>query len=464
VRNDPIQSQRQDRNALVRELESAGAKFKGSECTCPFHDDKRASAGVYEDAEGNWRFKCHSQSCAFGGDIFDVRSRLTGAPLADVLRDASGRQERRTPVYPTLDALRRTLPGEIVSEHNYETTPNETAMVVFRCRVDDGKTYRPAHPAEGGWRIGSPAKPWILYGLPQITQASSVVVVEGERCVDALSRLGIPATTSPAGAGKAGHADWTPLAGKHVVLWPDNDESGKAHMQHVKAILERLHPPANVSWIDPDTLGLDAKGDVADVAERLRSSGKAVSEIADHVRRILDGAAYTGPLSDLDDEFNAVADGTIYTVPWPWRMLSDFTQALAPGKVVLVSGSPGAAKSLFVLQCVQSWLDQGESVAFYCMEGTANDHLRRALAQIVGKSVVQVETSSITKDSWLKANIEKACEWRREHEAELARLAGVMETTSRSDRGLDSRASAGRQAGRCCRSDHGGAANGEAVD
>ena len=68
---------RRSRDALVRELEAAGGKVKGSTVVCPFHLDRRPSAGIFEK-NGVWRFKCQAVECGFGGDIFDVRARAAG--------------------------------------------------------------------------------------------------------------------------------------------------------------------------------------------------------------------------------------------------------------------------------------------------------------------------------------------------------------------------------------------------
>ena len=65
-------------------------------------------------------------------------------------------------------------------------------------------------------------------------ESESVAVAEGEKCVHLLHDVGIVATTSPCGSRKSQYADWTPLAGKAVYLWPDNDGNGKKHMEDVE--------------------------------------------------------------------------------------------------------------------------------------------------------------------------------------------------------------------------------------
>src|SRR5262249_10184992 len=55
-----------------------------------------------------------------------------------------------------------------------------------------------------------------------------VIVVEGEKKVDAVKRL-FPdyAAVSPMnGARSSQKTDWTPVAGRSVVIWPDHDEPG----------------------------------------------------------------------------------------------------------------------------------------------------------------------------------------------------------------------------------------------
>jgi putative DNA primase/helicase len=53
------------------------------------------------------------------------------------------------------------------------------------------------------------------------------VLVEGEKCADALIRQGIVATTAMNGAkAPVDKTDWTPLAGKAVLIWPDRDAPG----------------------------------------------------------------------------------------------------------------------------------------------------------------------------------------------------------------------------------------------
>jgi 5S rRNA maturation endonuclease (ribonuclease M5) len=80
-----------------------------------------------------------------------------------------------------------------------------------------------------------------LYRLPDIANVTDVVLVEGEKCADALASQGIEATTASGGSNTIlEKTDWTPLAGKTVFLWPDNDPVGKEYMARVGEYLESI--------------------------------------------------------------------------------------------------------------------------------------------------------------------------------------------------------------------------------
>jgi hypothetical protein len=73
-----------------------------------------------------------------------------------------------------------------------------------------------------------------LFKLPQVLTADGpIYVAEGEKAADALTSIGLAATTSPNGSKSAGKADWSPLKGRRVVIVPDNDEPGEAYADAV---------------------------------------------------------------------------------------------------------------------------------------------------------------------------------------------------------------------------------------
>jgi len=127
------------------------------------------------------------------------------------------------------------------------------------------KDIRPVSRNGDGWIIGGMAKPRPLFGLPKLDDAKRVYVCEGEKAADAAKSIGLVATTSPHGSKSAEKADWSPLAGKEVVILPDNDQPGRTYAEAVVAILAKLKPPPMVKVVDMPNL--PDGGDIADWVE-----------------------------------------------------------------------------------------------------------------------------------------------------------------------------------------------------
>ena len=102
-----------------------------------------------------------------------------------------------------------------------------------------------------------------LYNMHLLTNEpdKTVFIVEGEKCADALIKLGLLATTSGA-AQSAKDANWQILAGREVMLWPDNDEAGLQYAKDITAKLTSLN--ATIKQIDISLLNLPIKGDCYD--------------------------------------------------------------------------------------------------------------------------------------------------------------------------------------------------------
>ncbi|MDI4655529.1 YfjI family protein [Xanthobacter autotrophicus] len=105
-----------------------------------------------------------------------------------------------------------------------------------------GKEIRPFALCEGPggrseWRNKAVPENRILYGLPALAArpAAPVLVVEGERTADRAAQqlADYVVVTSAGGSQAAARSDWSPLAGRSVTIWPDNDEAGAAYAQAV---------------------------------------------------------------------------------------------------------------------------------------------------------------------------------------------------------------------------------------
>jgi putative DNA primase/helicase len=135
------------------------------------------------------------------------------------------------------------------------------------------------------WRLTYPeVRP--LYALDRLATAPEVrvFVVEGEKCAEVLSTLGLPATTSPAGAEAGGKADWSPLAGREAVVLPDAGDPGRKYAEAVRERLAALDPPARVAVVNLP--GLEAGEDVEQFVGRvhggdLEAARRAIEKLAD---------------------------------------------------------------------------------------------------------------------------------------------------------------------------------------
>ena len=170
---------------------------------------------------------------------------------------------------PRADTLELGAP---VGTYNYFDTRGNIIAAVKRFEPDgtrESKTFRPYcyKTVEGvtKWVPGAPdLRP--LYRLPDIALSQTVVLCEGEGCADALTAIGIPATSAMQGANAPiDKTDWSPLAGKTVIVWPDNDEAG---LTYARAVSDRLAAMGcKVLGVTPPA-GAPAKWDAADcVAE-----------------------------------------------------------------------------------------------------------------------------------------------------------------------------------------------------
>jgi hypothetical protein len=224
------------------------------------------------------------------------------------------------------------------------------------------KWLRPMKLNGRGYILGEPEFPGgkPLYRLPKLNSQlnTEIYVVEGEICADALEKLGLLVTTS-GGADSAGKADWSILAERSVVIWPDYDEAGQRYAETVAAILLRLG--CTVHMIDVHALNLPSKGDVVDW---LAIHGEATGDDLAGLPKIElqrpqqghDGAQAAGGMSNFLTHGNPPQAEYVSTVqlvrgcdlkPEPVSWLWDGW--LAAGKMHILGGAPGTGKTTISL-------------------------------------------------------------------------------------------------------------------
>jgi hypothetical protein len=367
-------TRRRDRTQLEQAIRAAGGDVvRGNAVRCPFHDDRHASGSLYADEHGVWRVKCHTCKTP-PMDVFDVTQAHTGRAVGDQLRELRpGMVRKPARVFAAVEDVVASLNAytQVERVHQYANPDTRAVeLLIVRARdKDGGKTFQQFQPNPGGGFIsGAPPKPWPLYNRTVLRGAKAVVVVEGEKCVEALRAAGIPATSSPCGAGKAAHADWSPLAGLTVYLWPDNDPAGADHMRDVAGELAKVRPMPRVYRLDPAGLELPPKGDAVEYLDRL----PADDDKADAVWEMLEARAEsTGPASEVGELIEDMISGKWRALEWKFKMLGRLSKALFPGTTTLVCGDPGSTKSFLLLECLAHWKGAGGSKSTGSMDDMA---------------------------------------------------------------------------------------------
>jgi hypothetical protein len=230
-----------------------GVRRSGKQWTalCPAHDDRHQSLSISEGRDGRVLLKCHA-----GCDAQAI-VRAIGLELRDLFPPTKHkpRAERTSERKPTRVFEIRDVDGKLVALHERYDKP-------------DGKRF--------GWKLpngqtglgGLSTKALPLYGSEKLRHwpgDALVVLCEGEKAAQALLDAGIPALGTVCGASTTPERSvLRPLAGRRVVLWPDNDDAGRAHMSRIAALLLELG--ADVKWFEwPEA---PSGGDAADYIAR----------------------------------------------------------------------------------------------------------------------------------------------------------------------------------------------------
>lgn len=261
-------------------LKKNGHEFIGC---CPVHSEKTESFTIFTGKDGTERFHCFG--CGAGGDVLDFVRAVKGCDLKEAIKILGGGSDRPN-VKPKkikvidpyegivpLDPVSEIMAGKRVRLFNPKRGGTDMAWgefapsMVFPYRRGDGSLlgYVLRHDLGDGaketpmvmwvrrpndkecWSRFPFPKPRPLYGLADLGDNKQVIVVEGEKCRDALRRATGRCVVSWAG-GTQGvkHTDWSPLAGRNVIVWPDADAPGLGTAQEICGIVHGLGATARV--------------------------------------------------------------------------------------------------------------------------------------------------------------------------------------------------------------------------
>ncbi|QKG66360.1 DUF927 domain-containing protein [Pseudomonas sp. B14-6] len=244
----------------------------GKEYTAPnpTRSDKRAGSLKISLSKGTWSDFATGDK---GGDLIDLVRYLDGGTdveacnkLADLLNVSPGAAQAKpaptktkAPEWIAIQPVPPEVMNKCPAKHRQHGAPSkmwiyrdvqgQPLMALYRFDLApdaDGKPKKVFAPLTWCQRADGQTTQWRWQGLPdprpllrldELAQRvdAPVVLCEGEKAADAAAELlsGYVATCWPNGSNSWHKADLTPLKGRDVLLWPDNDASGKACMETV---------------------------------------------------------------------------------------------------------------------------------------------------------------------------------------------------------------------------------------
>lgn len=242
----------------------------------PTRTDKHAGSLKVNLNKGTW---CDFATGEKGGDLIDLVKYLDGCTdveacnkLADFLSvtasntsPAPASSKAKAPEWVAVLPIPEGVMSKCPHQHRQHGKPSKvwiykdaagcSLMVLYRFDLgpdEHGKPRKAFAPltwckrADGtlAWRWQGLQEPRPLLRLDQLAVRTSapVVLCEGEKSADAAAEL-LPhyvATCWPNGTSSWDRADFAPLIGRDVLLWPDNDAPGLTCMDAVADHLRKL--------------------------------------------------------------------------------------------------------------------------------------------------------------------------------------------------------------------------------
>lgn len=160
--------------------------------------------------------------------------RRPGGPRPDRPRMSIGANHGR-PAPQVVHGKPPAADRKIVEVYDYKDAAGQSLYQVVRFDPK-GFRYRRSDGA-GGWIWDVEGAVAVLYHLPEVVKADTVLVVEGEKDVETAYRLGLPAgwaaTCNPFGSTRWLSIYGEMLRDKNVVLCPDTDAAGQRHLRQI---------------------------------------------------------------------------------------------------------------------------------------------------------------------------------------------------------------------------------------
>jgi putative DNA primase/helicase len=227
---------------VVNRVEGTKPTAIGWTARCPAHEDTINSLSISEGSDGRCLINCHA-GCSTSSILEAI-----GLKVVDLFDDGGSNKFKGQ--FPTAVYTYTDVSGVVLYE-------------VLRYPPKDFRQRRPDPAVQGGWLPNLIGVSPVPYRLPDLQNQKTVVIVEGEKDVDRLWSLGIPATCNNGGALKWKQPQTAALrsAGcQRVIILPDNDDPGREHAERVAVLCKKAGMSVSVCELP----GLGPHGDVSD--------------------------------------------------------------------------------------------------------------------------------------------------------------------------------------------------------
>lgn len=215
----------------------------GWQAKCPAHDDHKASLCIHIADDGVIGLKCQAL-CETENVVKKV-----GFEMKDL--------------FPGKPPTQKNSFGKIVAEYPYL---DESGKLLYQGVRFEPKDFRQRQPAEnGGWVWNLKGVRLVPYRLPELlVSTETVFIVEGEKDVENLRKIGFTATCNPMGAGKWRKEFNQYFINRDVIVIPDKDEPGRKHALDVAKNLDGVAHAVKI---------LEMPGDAKDFSAWLEVGG-----------------------------------------------------------------------------------------------------------------------------------------------------------------------------------------------
>lgn len=270
---------------------------------CPFHDDEDPSFKIHPESGDYRRYHCYG--CGESGDIFDFYAKKTGLNsktdfpkvLAGIAADfgIETTKPRKAAVIPfdkSKIPFKHYKLGMPKHKYHYQDASGKTKY--YNCRFEP-KDFRQCAPDGLTWSLKNIKK--LPYNLVRVLAADTVYIVEGEKDVGTLHKINLVGSCNSGGA-----KNWSDELNKHfkdkkIILIPDNEQTGREHMQDVAEKLTGICASMKLIELPDLAPGGDVTDflkafDPAEAAKRLAVLVEAATEYEPFKELLKDGPMY----------------------------------------------------------------------------------------------------------------------------------------------------------------------------